>query len=181
MKHFYQDILGWASEDEQGKLLETILPLLPKDNLRIVEIGVFRGRGTALWNIELLKRKINYEYYAVDNFLGFGESETAGDKFYDMVLDNLKPIQGKVNLIKNNSVDESEKYPNNYFDIVYLDADHDEKSVDADIKAWLPKLKKGGIMCGDDYIETWIGVVRAVIGRFEKVNTVGKQQWWIQI
>jgi len=182
MEHFYQDLLGWANEKEQGKLLNKILEILPdKDNLRIAEIGVFRGKGTALWNVELINRGINYEYYAIDNFLGYGEGENDAEDFYKIVIENLKPIEGKYNLIKNNSVDESEKYPNNYFDIIYIDAEHGEEDVDADIKAWLPKLKNGGVICGDDFIETWIGVMRAVIGKFETVNIIGKQQWWKQI
>jgi predicted O-methyltransferase YrrM len=36
-------------------------------------------------------------------------------------------------------------------DFVYIDASHEYDDLVADIKAWLPKLNKGGIMAGDDY------------------------------
>lgn len=37
------------------------------------------------------------------------------------------------------------------FDLVYIDADHRYHAVKADIKAWFPKVKPGGILAGHDY------------------------------
>eukprot|EP00758_Cryptobia_borreli_P017336 Tbor_TRINITY_DN6182_c4_g1::TRINITY_DN6182_c4_g1_i11::g.22020::m.22020 len=39
-----------------------------------------------------------------------------------------------------------------YFDYIYVDARHDYKGVLDDISQWWPKLKKGGIMAGHDYV-----------------------------
>ncbi len=181
MNHFYQNIKGWASEEEQGLLLKTILPLLPKDKLTIAEIGVFRGRGTALWNVELINLGIEYKYYAIDNFLGFAEWEKSGDDFYTETINNLNQIIDNISLIKNNSVPESKNYADKSFDIIYIDAEHGEEDVKNDISAWLPKIKLGGIICGDDYTESWVGVINAVSSKFDKVNILGNQQWWVQI
>lgn len=38
-----------------------------------------------------------------------------------------------------------------FFDFIYIDADHTYNSVKDDINAWWPKLKTGGIFSGDDY------------------------------
>ena len=45
---------------------------------------------------------------------------------------------------------------------LYIDAGHEYEHVTADLKAWWPVLKPGGMMFGDDYHLQWIGVVRAV-------------------
>jgi Methyltransferase domain len=48
-------------------------------------------------------------------------------------------------------------------DWVHLDARHDHDGVTADIVAWLPKVKPGGWLTGDDYdTEKWPEVVAAV-------------------
>jgi hypothetical protein len=55
-------------------------------------------------------------------------------------------------------------------DFVYLDAAHDEESVAQDLQDWYPKLRKGGVFAGHDYLnnEPWaptyvkFGVIEAV-------------------
>jgi predicted O-methyltransferase YrrM len=60
------------------------------------------------------------------------------------------------------------KMPDGYFDLVYVDGDHDYKGVVKDIEAVLPKMKPGGILIFNDYT-VWsassmyhCGVARAV-------------------
>jgi hypothetical protein len=67
--------------------------------------------------------------------------------------------------------------------MIYIDASHDYISVKEDINLWLPKLKPGGVICGDDYILGWPGVIQAVDEVFgkENINVVGYQQWWVKI
>lgn len=52
-------------------------------------------------------------------------------------------------------------------DLVFLDADHSEPGLAADIEAWLPKIKPGGYLGGHDFASTeriadFSGVERAV-------------------
>jgi predicted O-methyltransferase YrrM len=181
MEHFYNTIEGWSNEPDQGQLLETILlNFSPDQKLNIAEIGVYLGRGTAMWNVILTNNAIDYNYHAIDHFLGSEEHSKEVD-YYGTTLRNLEPIASKINIIKNDSLDESGKYEDGYFDIVYIDASHDYESVKSDVLAWLPKVKTGGIICGDDYTPGWPGVVKAVNEVFEnRVNVVGHQQWWIK-
>jgi hypothetical protein len=64
---------------------------------------------------------------------------------------------------------------------VHLDAGHDYASVKADIQAWLPKVKLGGWLSGDDYDEIkWPEVVRAVGDLLPAAKAWSTQQWrWI--
>lgn len=181
MKHFYQNLDGFSSETEQGELLKTILNNLTTNNkLKIAEIGVYKGRGTAMWNTMLINEGLSYDYYAIDHFLGSAEHDKTFD-YYKTTLKNLEPIIDKIKIIKNDSESESKNYPDEYFDIVYIDASHEYDCVKKDILNWLPKVKSEGIICGDDYIAGWPGVVQAVNEIFgDKVNLVGNQQWWLK-
>lgn len=182
MEHFYQNIDGFSRESEQGELLNTVLNNLDlKNKLNIAEVGVYKGRGTAIWNVILINNNIDYSYYAIDHFLGSSEHIKSFD-YYTTTLENLEPIAGKINVIKNDSKTESKNYPDEFFDIVYIDASHEYEYVKEDILHWYPKVKKGGIICGDDYISGWPGVIEAVDEIFkDKVNIVGGQQWWVKI
>ena len=47
-------------------------------------------------------------------------------------------------------------------DCLYVDADHTEAAVAADLRAWWPHLKRKGLIAGDDYHNpTYPGVARA--------------------
>lgn len=52
------------------------------------------------------------------------------------------------------------RFADGSLDFVWLDAGHDYASVRSDIAAWLPKVKPGGLLGGDDW--PMDGVARAV-------------------
>ncbi len=113
---------------DQGALLETVLDNLDSTaNLRIAEIGVYKGRMTAMWNVILRNRGISYEYRAIDHFLGSAEHEKEVD-YLGLTMQNLAPLLKESDclaVIANDSLSEAGKYPDDYFDIVYLDAAHE--------------------------------------------------------
>ena len=51
-------------------------------------------------------------------------------------------------------------YEDNSLDFVFIDASHKYIDVKEDIINWLPKIRKGGILAGDDF--SWSGVRRAL-------------------
>ena len=56
--------------------------------------------------------------------------------------------------------------PDRSLDFVFIDADHSFKSVQSDIRHWLPKVRRGGRIMGHDYNRKWPGVVGAVDAAF---------------
>lgn len=180
MDHFYQNIQGWSRQESQGDLLRYILSKYDtKYKLKICEIGVYMGRCTALWNVELINNNFDYEYYAIDHFEGSSEHINSGNiPNYDIALKNLNPIIDRINLIKSDSISASKNFSDENFDIVYIDASHEYEHVKQDILHWLPKVKKGGFLCGDDYHPTWDGVIKAVDEIFkEDKKEIGFAQW----
>lgn len=58
-----------------------------------------------------------------------------------------------VKLCRGYSFDVVKEFPDEYFDFVYIDADHTYEPCLRDIRDWYPKVKKGGILTGDDYVK----------------------------
>lgn len=44
-------------------------------------------------------------------------------------------------------------YEDGFFDFVYIDANHSYGGVKADLDAWYPKVREGGLLCGHDYVD----------------------------
>jgi len=55
-----------------------------------------------------------------------------------------------VTVLKGDTVEMSKQISNKHLDLCFIDADHTYKGCKRDIQAYLPKIKKGGIMAGDD-------------------------------
>lgn len=114
-------------------------------------------------------------------------------------------------IIREMSVAAANLFADGSLDFVYIDAGHDKKSVLEDLQAWYLKVKKGGLLIGDDYFDARIyleGVensdtlieVKSTVDEFAK--NLGKQvhcartalptmtgtfienalcQWWIYV
>jgi|WetSurSiteA1Bulk_404760.scaffolds.fasta_scaffold11875_4 predicted O-methyltransferase YrrM len=70
-------------------------------------------------------------------------------------------------------------------DLTFIDADHGYESVKEDIKLWMPKIRKNGILCGHDYHQSDSGVIRAVDellpSRNLETENDGNQVWWVYV
>ena len=69
-------------------------------------------------------------------------------------------------------------FPDEYFDMVFIDAVHTFEEVSADIGYWLPKVREGGIISGHDYGGRKPGVKEAVDkwfgeGSFDVIEVTG--------
>jgi len=177
----YEHIKGWSSMNDQGALLEEILNIIDnKEKILMAEVGVYLGRGTAIFDEVFSKRKIDYELMAIDNWEGSIEHKIQNIvPEYQQALENLAPISDKVKLIKADSRESANMFNDESFDIVYIDASHEYEPVIADIAAWMPKVKDGGFICGDDYAPDWSGVILAVNEYFQgKAYVLGSTRQW---
>ena len=57
----------------------------------------------------------------------------------------------RATLVRSLSVPAAEKFADNFFDWVYIDALHTEDALYNDLVAWWPKVRNGGLVSGDDY------------------------------
>ena len=81
------------------------------------------------------------------------------------------------------SVEVARSLPDESLDLVFIDADHSEQAVREDVRAWLPKVRRGGVIAGHDYgsrnhTGVKIAVDEAFAGRREPVHLEANKVWW---
>lgn len=149
-----------------------------------IEIGV-REAGN-LKNLAKNKGFQEGKLYGLDCWKEDPEKPEFNDASYTQIeLNNqyAKCIQmfsdrSWIEIIRDFSVEGSQRFEDGYFDFIYIDAGHDYDSVRDDLKAWWPKLKEGGIFSGHDYFpdtRIWrgkpCGVYQAVNEFVEEMGT----------
>lgn len=110
------------------------------------EIGSFRGKSSELFALHVKT------LFCVDLWTPYSQEydETVvykAEEEFDLMRENYENIVK----IKSDSVDASLMFPNNFFDLIYVDADHSEIPFRKDMTSWIPKVKTGGIISGHDY------------------------------
>ena len=58
---------------------------------------------------------------------------------------------GRYLILQNSTTDAAERFPDGHFDWLYLDATHTYAEAKADLEAWYPKVRIGGLVSGHDY------------------------------
>ena len=148
-----QNTLDTRTCPDKRDLASLVNELFP--NGKGVEIGVLNGEYSKI----ILERWENGQLFMVDAWRhldGYIDMNGQDDKYHHDCLiracQNTKKWENRAHIVRMDSVASANIFPDEYFDFVYIDADHSYEGVVRDIKAWWPKVKKGGLFCGDDYI-----------------------------
>lgn len=90
----------------------------------------------------------------------------------------LQPRGSVVGLV-GDSVHISKLMPDGVLDLIFVDGAHEQDAVTADLDAWWPKLRPGGVFCGHDIGQPSVSVPviakGAAIGR--TLETLPDQTW----
>jgi Methyltransferase domain/galactosyl transferase GMA12/MNN10 family len=134
------------------------------------EVGVQRGNFS-----DYLLTSSNYSrFYCIDAWKEIpGQLDIANvcnqkqDNLFIATQNRLRRYGDKVCFIRKASTEAAMDIPDASLDFVYIDADHSYEGCLADLKAYYPKLKQGGVLAGHDYLngklpEGEFGVRRAV-------------------
>ncbi len=140
------------SRDDLPDLLKHL-----KLNGRGAEIGVGDGK----FSQQLVTKGGFSEFYSIDDWSpvttdtfdinGENYINEFSERCYQWSREKLEPLG--VNIIREKSCEAAKRFPDDFFDFIYIDADHREEAVVADIEAWYPKLRKGGMLAGHDYMD----------------------------
>jgi len=150
--HIYEAIPGWFAAEAVYRAAVAHFG----DGARFVEVGAWKGRSAAFMAVEIANSGKSIAFTAIDHFKGSDEPAHRGDAdvvagtLEDACRRNLAPLAELVTIVRGESVGAAGRFVDGSLDFVFLDASHDEASVAADIAAWRPKLRAGGVLAGDD-------------------------------
>lgn len=141
-----------------------VLAGLCKNAKAMAEVGCKEGRTTGY----LLENLPELQVVAVDPWGSIQGNSAESYEEWDWnaiakeFWKNVAAGRDRLRFICEASTDAARKVPDNSLDLVFIDAAHDYKNVLADIRAWWPKVKEGGMVTGHDFQHKFPGVHRAV-------------------
>lgn len=162
------------------------------DGSRFAEVGCYLGRSICSLGEVVRDAGLSTRIIGVDTARGSGPEgradidahgpavECGGGTFAGLLHRNIIGcgLADTIHLLISDSVAAAELFADGSFDWVHIDARHDYDSVVADINAWVPKVKAGGWLSGDDYqADWWPGVVDAVSDTLPGGGSWGSMQW----
>jgi hypothetical protein len=174
LRRLVSKVRGFASSSESSRL--RLLNELPRSSIG-AEIGVWKG-GFAE---KMLATAQPRQLHLIDPWRFFDDTDHASawyggtsaknqqnmDRIFADVLDRFEDEirRGIVVVHRETSSDAAHTFPDDYFDWIYIDGDHNYDPVKEDLEIYGRKVKPGGLICGDDYsLGGWWGdsIVRAV-------------------
>ena len=131
-----------------------IQSLLNKTNVEIMcAIGVKEGGNFNTLLVPCVKRAIAIDIWTETGIRSENDDNCSLvelDRQYQNLL-ALEARDSRVKVMKEFSLIACKQFADEYFDFVYIDADHTEFAVYADLCAWWLKVRHGGILAGHDY------------------------------
>jgi len=143
-------------------------------NGTVIELGCLRGRST--FAMAEVCSKHGTRIVTIDNFAG-GEAADGSTKAQQQediktqFLENRTAcgFDSTVSLIHGDSSESASSFSDESVDFCFIDADHRPESLQRDIEAWWPKVKRGGQLGGHD----WPGSaqrIRKVVESFARMK-----------
>lgn len=138
-----------------------------KPDMVMAEIGSFRGVSTGIF------AGFAKTVYAIDAWLSqldYHEIPRDWMEKAEPLFDKVVEAHPNIIKMKGMSVDMAKNFEDESLDLIYIDADHREAAIRADLAAWVPKVKNGGFVAGHDY---------CMVGSLVPKVTVYSEQSWI--
>ena len=148
-------------------------PFMVKYDIQsICEIGVFASQNFKRFLESDPKIVVGVDAWINDGNPGHNDSSFTQEQL-DEQYEYFKSFMHKyptIRLYRQYSHDAVKNFPDEYFDLIYIDADHSYEGVKQDLEDWWPKVKKGRFFTGDDYSRQHAPVSGMEFGVIEAVD-----------
>jgi predicted O-methyltransferase YrrM len=151
----------WYSNNQALLLQKFIREVKGKDG-SIIEIGCWEGKSTSYIANECYPESVicndtwlgNVQESIVTGQLQPSEIIAKTRDVYQNFLNNMNTLtRGNYSVVKQDCIEWLKTY-DGIIKFIHIDASHEYESVYETIKLVLPKLVSGGIICGDDFINS---------------------------
>jgi glycosyltransferase involved in cell wall biosynthesis len=119
-----------------------------------VELGSFKGEFS-----KNLTENWFGKLYMVDVWRPLSKEEYDDDSnhknhvnVYEAAINNISGFEDKTFMLRMKGEFAKELFSDGSLDFVYIDANHSYNGVKEDLNDWYPKVKKGGLVMGHDYL-----------------------------
>ena len=173
LNKFNRKIFNQMLDNAPKKRYEVISSLINDNGFNsFVEVGVWKGENLfeVADSCKCLGLIIGIDPYNENDYVKktfFKEvtsaepSQEVKDGVFNDVLMEASEDE-RIIIKRNKSVNAAKEIIDGSIDIVFIDGNHSYKSVKEDIKAWLPKVRAGGFLCGHNYELKYFSVIKAV-------------------
>ena len=141
-----------------------LVPILKKINAKVgIEIGVDEGLTSRYFLSQLPELKL----FGIDPYAEYIDwngnylDKNGRSNSLEMASNRLNKFEKRYMLYRMTSDDAVENFKDNAYDFIFIDGLHEYKQLLKDCANYFPKIKKGGVFAGHDYI-TIVGVKIAV-------------------
>lgn len=184
-----ESIPGWGDRDHLVRLAGLAQTALRSGGLA-VEVGSWKGRSAYVLAAQCAK--IGARLLCIDTWMPlpadhphaadyarmeYRELSEDPEAVFAAFREHLATFAGLVEAWRGDSRRLHTQLPDGGVDLVYLDGDHSEPVIGQDLDHFWPKVRPGGVFCGDDWGQE--GVTPAVIARFPGVSVMGGL-WWVR-
>ena len=173
--HLADAIPGWMSMKELTWLATKAREL--GNNARWAELGCHCGRSLMAVGLAL---PTGATLVSVD--VDWGQVQNKGINSHGVFrkIKEYRKDEIQIHVLKATTNQASEVYPDSFFDVVFIDADHSYQACSWDIKYWSPLVKPGGLICGHDYAHDYPEVKKSVDEAFP-LRTIMHRIWLHQL
>ena len=145
MREYYKEIDKGGQMFDFINFYKNIASLLP-NNSKVIEIGMANGKSSIFLAEEILNSN-----KSIDRFIGVDNCSYGGQDQRNEIIKNILGAKVNIDFFEMSSLDASCKFPDNYFDFIFLDSSHFYYQTRSEILLWYKKLKNEGILAGHDY------------------------------
>jgi cephalosporin hydroxylase len=152
----WDEVFGWFNF---SAVYDSVVESAPQE-ATFVEVGCFLGKSLCYLGSAIRRSGKDISLVGVDTCTGSETTDIAlglashlGGSFAGLLHRNVLScgLGDSVRLVVADSVSAASLFAPTSLDFVFIDGDHEKSAVLADIAAWLPKIKPGGLLAGHDY------------------------------